>query len=163
VILQFLLAVALGAPARDTYPRQPLDAEHYRFALTLSDSVDRIEGEAKVRLRMLTSGATSVFLDLANVTPARAGKGMAVSQVTLGTTVLRHTHSDDRLTMTLPAPSVAGQVLELTVRYAGIPADGLKIAPTRHGDRAFFSDDGDDRDGAGALPGDLERSPHRGK
>ncbi|MBL8960516.1 MAG: M1 family metallopeptidase [Gemmatimonadetes bacterium] len=136
-----LLALAAAAPARDTYPRQPVDAEHYRFALTLSDSVDRIEGEARVRLRVTAAGVTSVFLDLANATPARSGKGMTVSGVTLGATPLAFRHADDRLTMTLPAASTLGQVLELTVRYRGIPADGLQIKPTRHGDRAFFSDD----------------------
>ena len=39
-----LLATAYSAPLRDTYPRQPIDVEHYRFALTLSDSTDRIVG-----------------------------------------------------------------------------------------------------------------------
>jgi aminopeptidase N len=141
VIFPVLLALAVGSPLRDTYPRQSLDAEHYRFALTLTDSVDRIEGEARVRLRMTAAGVTSIFLDLANASPARAGKGMSVTGVTLGSTTLSFRHTDDRLTMTLPAPSTAGQVLEVTVRYHGIPADGLQIKPTRHGDRAFFSDD----------------------
>ena len=34
----------------DTYPRQRLDVEHYRFALTLSDTTDRIGGEATVQI-----------------------------------------------------------------------------------------------------------------
>lgn len=140
MVLAALFALAASSPVRDTYPRQPLDVQHYRFALTLADSVDRIEGVAHVRMR-LTSALSSVFLDLANPTPARAGKGMTVAGVTLGSTAVPFTHANDRLTMTLPAPAAAGQVLEFTVRYGGIPADGLLIKPTRRGDRAFFSDD----------------------
>jgi aminopeptidase N len=141
VLLSFLLFLGIDASSRDTYPRQPLDVEHYRFALTLADSVDRIEGEARIRVRVLAAGVTSLFLDLANATPARRGKGMSVARVQLGAAALSFTHAGDHLTMTLPAPMVAGQVIELQVTYGGIPADGLQIKPTRHGDRAFFSDD----------------------
>jgi aminopeptidase N len=58
---------------------------------------------------------------------------------------LTFTHRADRLAITLAAPSTEGQVVELTVRYAGIPADGLQIKPDPHGDRAFFSDDWPDK------------------
>ena len=51
----FLLALSLtvcgtAGPivARDTYPRQPIDVEHYRFAVTLGDDTDRITGVAVV-------------------------------------------------------------------------------------------------------------------
>ena len=74
-----LLGTSLAA---DTYPRQPIDLEHYRFALTLSDTTDRIDGEATIRLQVLKAGVTSVSLDLASATPARDGKGMTVQSVT---------------------------------------------------------------------------------
>ena len=51
-----LLLFLAGAAARDTYQRQPLDVEHYHFALTLADSTDRIAGEATVRMRLLAAG-----------------------------------------------------------------------------------------------------------
>lgn len=140
--LSLLFLTLAGAPlSADTYPRQPLDVEHYRFAITLSDATDRIDAEATVRLRMLAAGVSRVALDLANVTPARAGKGMTVQSVASGGQALPFTHASDRLAMTLAAPSRDGQIVELVVRYAGIPADGLQIKPNRHGDRTFFSDD----------------------
>jgi aminopeptidase N len=140
--LSLLFLTLAGAPlSADTYPRQPLDVEHYRFAITLSDATDRIDAEATVRLRMLAAGVSRVALDLANVTPARAGKGMTVQSVASGGQALPFTHESDRLAMTLAAPSRDGQIVELVVRYAGIPADGLQITPNRHGDRTFFSDD----------------------
>jgi aminopeptidase N len=136
-----LLCVAGFTPRLDTYPRQPLDVEHYRFALTLTDTDDRVAGEATVRMKMLSPGVTSVWLDLASVTPARQGRGMTVRAATRRGTPLRFTHADDRLTMTLDTPSTAGETIELVVQYGGIPADGLQIKPNPHGDRSFFSDD----------------------
>ena len=127
--------------AADTYPRQPLDVEHYRFAVTLSDATDRITGEATIRLKLLASGIPTVALDLANATPARQGRGMTVDTVASSGRPLVFTHVADRLSITLPAGSHEGQLVELTVRYSGIPADGLQIKPNRHGDRTFFSDD----------------------
>ena len=145
VLFEGLLFVAALASPFDGYPRQPVDVEHYRFALTLSDSTDRIEGTATVRMKLLAAGLSRVELDLASVTPARAGKGMVVKDVMLAGTALAFTHAGDRLAMTLPAPSTKDQVVEFTVRYAGIPADGLQIKPTRNGDRSFFSDDWPDK------------------
>ncbi len=145
-----LALLALGmAPAalraQDAYPRQPLDVEHYRFALMLSDSTDRIVGEATVRLRFLDAGTRTVSLDLAAATPARQGRGMRVSAVTSAARALAFTQADDRVVITLAAPSAAGQTVELDVQYAGIPADGLQIKPDPHGDRSFFSDDWPDK------------------
>jgi aminopeptidase N len=141
LISLLLLAGARSAPLADTYPRQPLDVEHYRFALTLADSTDRIVGEATVRLRILAPSLTRVELDLAGATSARQGRGMRVSTVTRSGKPLAFTHAADRLVITLDAPSAADGVVELVVRYAGIPADGLLIKPNKHGDRTFFSDD----------------------
>ncbi len=136
-----LIAIASGAfVAADTYPRQPIDVEHYRFAVTLADTTDRIGGEATVRARWLASGVTTVALDLANTTPTRDGKGMTVQRVVSGGRTLAFTHTSDRLVITLPAASREGQIIELAVLYGGVPADGLQIKANRHGDRTFFSD-----------------------
>jgi aminopeptidase N len=131
--------------AADTYPRQPFDVEHYRFALTLSDTTDRVSGEATVRVRMLAAGVRAVTLDLAGTTPTRAGRGMTVERVTAVGASATFTHTADRLTINLPAPSHDRQRIALVIRYAGIPADGLQIKPNRHGDRTFFSDNWPDK------------------
>jgi aminopeptidase N len=139
-VLVLCLATAGASATADTYPRQPIDVEHYRFALTLADTTDRIVVAATVRLRLLADDVPSVALDLAAVTPERAGKGMTVQGVTSVGQALRFAHQADRLIVTLAAPSRKGQVVELVVRYSGIPADGLQIKPNHHGDRTFFSD-----------------------
>lgn len=135
------LSFVASAPTADTYPRQPIDVQHYRFALQLSDSTDRIVGEASIRLRVLPPGVSIVALDLTNTTPARRGRGMAVQSVSRLGRSLRFTHDTDRLVITLDSAMSAGRDLELVVQYAGIPADGLQIKPTKYGDRSFFSDD----------------------
>ena len=142
----FLLAASVvAARPADTSPRQPLDVEHYRFDLTISDTTDRIAGTATVRLRVLAAGVRVVTLDLATETPDRHGRGMHVSAVTSAGVALAFTHQADHLAITLPHPSSAGEELELVVRYAGIPAGGLEIKPNKYGDRAFFSDDWPDK------------------
>ena len=145
-LLSLLLLVSphRSVPA-DGYPRQPLDVEHYRFALQLADTTDRITGEAVVRLRVLPPGLQRVTLDLAGATSERQGRGIRVSAVTRQGTALAFTHTGDRLTITLDSARAAGAVVELVVQYAGIPADGLQIKPTRHGDRSFFSDNWPDK------------------
>ena len=144
-LASLLLIVAAPVGRTDGYRRQPVDVEHYRFVLTLSDSTDRIAGEATVRMRLLAAGLTRVELDLADASSARNGRGMRVSAVRRGGRLLAFTHAADRLAITLAAPSVAGEVLELVVTYSGVPADGLLIKPNRHGDRTFFSDDWPDK------------------
>ncbi|NJK42540.1 MAG: M1 family metallopeptidase, partial [Aquincola sp.] len=49
------------------------------------------------------------------------------------------------MTITLNTAADSGAMLELRIRYAGQPADGLQIKPTPHGDRAFFSDNWPDK------------------
>jgi len=140
-----IMAAAGAAPPADGYPRQSIDVEHYRFALTLTDSTDRIVGEATVRLRSLEPKLRTVTLDLASVSAAHAGRGMTVSAVLRHGHALAFAHTADRLVITLDQPSSAGDVIELVVRYAGIPADGLQIKANKYGDRSFFSDDWPDK------------------
>ncbi len=138
-------AATITSGAVDTYPRQPIDIEHYRFAITLADSTDRIEGEATIRLRLLKAEVRTVALDLADASPVRQGRGMRVSSVTSRGAAVVFAHRDDRLTITLAGASTEGEVIEIVVRYGGIAADGLRITQTKYGDRTFFSDDWPDK------------------
>lgn len=139
--LALLLLPALPTPgAADPYPRQPINVEHYRFALTLADSTDRIEGTATIRLRVLKAGLARIDLDLADARSSRQGRGMRAMTITRAGAPQAFQHTNDRLQITLAPASDSGALVELVVRYAGVPADGLQIKPTPLGDRAFFSD-----------------------
>src|SRR5689334_12194476 len=129
--------VALPVGALDTYPRQPgVHVEHYVFALELSDASDEIRGEATVTIRFTKDGVTSFFLDLA--TPSN-GKGMTTTGVFSDSVPVRYAHAAKRLTITLPRPSRASELWRFTVRYHGIPADGLRAGVNKYNERCFFS------------------------
>jgi aminopeptidase N len=123
--------------ALDTYPRQPgVKIEHYVFALELSDSTDEIRGETTVTIRFTKDSLTSFFLDLA--TPSN-GKGMTTTGVFSDSVPLHYTHTANRLLITLPRPSRASELRRFTIRYHGIPADGLRTGVNKYNERCFFS------------------------
>jgi aminopeptidase N len=143
-----LLAALLGAPdpaVADTYPRQPgVDVLNYSFRLTLSDATDVIEGEATVTARF-AAGVNELSLDLAQPRTSASGPGMTVTSVTEFGTALRFDHGSGRLRIHLARPAAAGERRTVIVRYRGVPAAGLLIAPNKHGDRTFFSDNWPDK------------------
>ena len=126
-------------PPLDTYPKNPaIDALNYAFALTLSDETDMISGEATIDLRFLEAGIDEVRLDL--IEQKADGTGMRVRTVTGADGALEFEHRDDALFIALASPTEAGERRQVTVAYEGVPATGLIIAPNKHGDRTFFSD-----------------------
>ncbi len=138
-----LLAQTVGA---DTYPRQTgVDAVHYVFRLSLSDASEEIAGEATVTVKFLLDKVGDVQLDL---TSASAGQGMTVQSVRRGgvsdvpgpaSDAIVYTHAANRLRLVLPAVSKAGQEFTFTVRYRGVPADGLLQGTNMHGERTIFA------------------------
>ena len=133
VILGMGASLAFG----DTYPRQfNIDAQHYTFRITLNDETDEMVAEATVDIRFVKEGVSEFWLDLASVNGA---KGMTVAEVTSGGAAVRFTHRQDRLTITLPAAAKAGERRQFTVKYRGVPADGLYASKNARGDRGFFS------------------------
>lgn len=134
-----LLAIALAAPAAaDTYPRQPgIDAWHYVFRLTLSDTSPEIQGDATVDLLVTKDGVADAFLDLAS---AAGGKGMTVTSVTIDGRSVSFVHRDNRLALPLPQPARAGRHVRFTIAYHGAPANGLRLIPNKYGEWCAFSE-----------------------
>jgi aminopeptidase N len=145
VALLFVLAAIVAAPCTaeapplpDHYPHQNgIDAQHYVFRLTLSDTTNEIQGVATVTLRFVTDSVSRFWLDFAS--PADSGKGMTVVSVTSDGHPVDYAHDNDRLTITLPSAPAAGELRSFTVTYHGIPADGLRIGKDRYGERSFYS------------------------
>jgi aminopeptidase N len=139
-----LLLTALAASsiriAADTYPRQPgVDAQHYVFRLTLltTDS-NEIQGDATVRLRIVTDGLREAFLDFAS--PSPGGKGMTVTRVTSADQDVAFAHQNGRLRLPLPPGLKAGDEVTFTIAYHGAPANGLRLIENIHGERTAFSE-----------------------
>jgi aminopeptidase N len=132
--------------AADTYPRQTgVDVIHYVFRLALSDTSDEIAGEATVTVKFLLDKVGDLQLDLTTVS---AGKGMTVQSVRRGGAIetpgpasdnVVYTHANNRLRLVLPSASTAGQEFTFTVRYRGIPAEGLLHSTNIHGERTIFA------------------------
>lgn len=141
-IVGVLVAASSALLAADTYPRQhAVDAVHYRFALTVTDTSPWIEGEATVTFRLLAT-VDAIELDLVS---AAGGTGMTVGRVMLGAREVSFVHRDDRLRLPVPAAATSGDELAYTVSYAGVPKDGLRVVPTMHGDWSVFSQNWPDR------------------
>lgn len=137
-VIPFLLyGIPYILSAQDKYPRnEAIDIRHYRFALELNDSTDRIAGETQIDIRF-RKPVSEFELDL--TTPNSAGKGMKVESVTLNGSPLSFEQKNDRLAVRGNS-FVDGQDAKITVRYAGIPLDGLIIGKNKFGDRGFFGD-----------------------
>ncbi|MEO8499771.1 MAG: hypothetical protein ABI565_02565 [Vicinamibacteria bacterium] len=101
---------------------------------------DVIEGEAAITFRVVQDGVPSLALDLVEPRPATPDRGMTVSGVTEAGKPVAFEHAKDRLTVRLDPIARAAQTRTIVVRYRGIPVTGLLIAPNKHGERTFFSD-----------------------
>ena len=122
-----------------TRPQAGIDVQDYDFHLTLSDTTDRIEGTATVRVRITSDTLTAVRLDLIGPPDQPGASGMTVASVSEDGAAVPHAHTADLLRMRLDGLA-AGQTRTVRIRYAGVPADGLIIGTNRHGDRTFFGD-----------------------
>lgn len=148
-LLLFLAMLDLSAsaqpadpgPVQDGYPKNwGIDMLHYAFALQLSDDTDVITGQATIEARYVEPGQSTLRLDLIKQSEALEGKGMTVSRVHRDGHDLPFRHEDNQVFVELGQGVAAHERISVTVEYHGIPATGLKIAPTMHGDRSFFSD-----------------------
>ena len=125
----------------DTYPiNKKIDIKHYSFALTLSDSNDEIIGSTNITIQFKQAGVQNFRLDLINQSIERKGKGMLVDGVYLDKNPISYSHQNDALIINLPSPSSINQSLVFTIKYHGIPSDGLRIGATKFGDRSFFNE-----------------------
>ena len=129
-----LTVFCVAAAFADTYQRQPgVDALHYTFRLTLSDTTNEIEGEATIDVRFIQNQVNELILDLTSATTD--GKGMTVISASVP-----YTHVDNRLRLAVNPAAHSGDRRQFTVRYHGIPGGGLRIIPNKYKERVFFSE-----------------------
>jgi aminopeptidase N len=134
----------------------------YIFRVELTDESDVIQGLTTIDLRFDRPGIVELPFDLIGLSADEAS-GMTVSGVWVAGSPARRQataarvveedrgvaanfeHTENRLLIELPSPSTPGQRLFVTVSYSGIPAAGLEIGDTKHGDRSFFSENWPDK------------------
>jgi aminopeptidase N len=132
--LVILSASALAA-------QQPgIDVLRYRFDITLPDTGARIEVVARVAYRQIQP-TRELLLDLLapmQVASATTGCDRRVSQA-------KAVHDGRRVRITVPAARSERDTSCVTLRYAGVPADGLVIGTDSAGRWRAFGDNWPDR------------------
>ena len=144
IIILFTTALLFVLPLiskADTYPiNKNIDVKHYVFNLSLSDADNEITGTTVVTVNFKEAGMQNFRLDFINKTSVRQDKGMVVDAVSVNNAAVDYTHGNDELIISLPSPSTKNQIVTFTIRYHGIPYDGLRIGSTKFGDRSFFNE-----------------------
>jgi len=125
----------------DQYPiNKNIDIKHYSFQLRLTDSNDEIIGTTQVTVNFKQAGIQNFRLDFINKSTEKKDKGMVVEGVSISNATVKYTHENDALIIYLPKSSVANETITFTIKYHGIPFDGLRIGATKFGDRSFFNE-----------------------
>lgn len=114
-----------------------LNVEHYNLAIDLNDENDAINAKIAVYLRFRKS-VPSFYLDLVSY-DSISGKGMKVDSIFQNNVAVDFKHKNNRLTI-YPKHNFANLTYTYTIKYGGIPEDGLIINKNMHGDRTFFAD-----------------------
>ena len=139
-----LLVVLLGISTlsyADNYPRNyAVDILHYRFELTLSDKSDEIIGQTTIDVLFNTDSSRQLRFDLVNRSAQFQGKGMQIEAVLFDNKPISFVHENNALLIKLSKPFAKNKIASFVVKYRGIPADGLRIGNTKHGERSFFNE-----------------------
>ncbi|MCB0480550.1 MAG: M1 family metallopeptidase [Flavobacteriales bacterium] len=123
---------------QDHYPRdRGFDVTKYTFQLEVTDTNDSIFGEANIAVE-LDAHVSSIFFDLTNVDDQ--GRGMLAYHVSSKRVRLKYVHEKNLITVKYPEAQTIKTKDTITIRYKGIPSDGLIISKNKHGDRTFFGD-----------------------
>ena len=140
----FLLIIVLGTSSichADNYPRNySLDILHYKFELTLSDGTDEIIGKTSIVVLFNTDNSKQLRFDLINRSSELKDKGMLVESVLFENSPVSYKHEKNALFIDLPKSFGKNAIATFVVIYRGVPADGLRIGNTRHGERSFFNE-----------------------
>lgn len=141
VALTTVLSVLAIFCRADNYPRNySIDILHYLFELKLSDNTDEIMGKASITVLFKTNDVKQIRLDLINANGKYLQKGMIVESVSYNNTNAIFTHKNDALLIQLSGAVKKESTITFTIQYRGLPAGGLRIGPTKYGDRSFFNE-----------------------
>ncbi|MFH6769388.1 M1 family metallopeptidase [Gaetbulibacter aquiaggeris] len=120
---------------------QSIDILNYNFHLTLTDESNEIDGLAEITIKFKKS-VTSFDLDL--VEQQSNNIGMKVDAILENNLPIIFKHNSNQLLLNIPE-SKTNDIRIYTIKYHGIPTDGLIISKNKYGDRTFFGDNWPDR------------------
>jgi aminopeptidase N len=114
------------------------DVLHYKYSIELNDNNDTIYGNASIQLKII-SATGSIKLDLVKIN--EAGKGMVVDNIT-GPGIRGFVKDRDsvRIILIPNTRPALNDTVTYTIKYHGVPSDGLIISKNKYGHRTFFAD-----------------------
>ena len=115
---------------------EAIDVLSYRFEVDLNDTTDIIQGTAQIEI-LFKRDVPQFYLDLKNRNSD--GIGMVIEMVLEDGIKIKFCHLNDRINFTAPKTDHQGSRV-YTIKYKGIPRDGLIISENKFGDRTFFGD-----------------------
>ena len=121
IILSFLFASAAAIAQKN------IDAQHYKFQLTINDKNDTIYGKCEMTIKFLQP-CSSFTIQLANQNDK--GQGMIVDEITAlnGNAVQNFTRKPDDLKINLTQAQKENDSAVYLVTYHSIPKNGLIIS-----------------------------------
>jgi aminopeptidase N len=123
---------------QDKYPRNSAtDIIHYSFSITLNDSTNEIDGNAVLSMHFLKA-SDSISLDFTNKNVDSTG--MSVLGAVANSEPAKWKHLGDHITIFFNSTVAANDTANISIKYHGIPSDGLIISENKFGKRVFFSD-----------------------
>ncbi|WP_457616405.1 M1 family metallopeptidase [Lutibacter sp.] len=134
-IFFFLLQTAINA---QNYKQRlnSIDVQNYKLNIAVNDSTNMIYATANISVKFKQI-AKQFYLDLA--TKDNSGKGMIVEAVFQNNDTILYTHNNNQLYI-YPKKITTDSTYTYTIKYRGIPKDGLIISENLYGDRTFFGD-----------------------
>ncbi|NLP58613.1 M1 family metallopeptidase [Lutibacter sp. B1] len=134
-ILLFLFNISLKA---QNYQQNlsTIDIEHYKLAIEVNDSTNSINAKMAISLKF-KKNVTAFNLDF--VQKDSTGKGMTIEYILQNNDTVPFIHSNNTIKITTKKPNLT-DVFTYTIKYNGVPKDGLIISENIYGDRTFFGD-----------------------
>ena len=133
VVIVFILSCSI------VVAQSNIDVLHYKFDITLNDKNDTVYGQAIIKLSFLQpDNSFSLDLNMQN----KQGKGMKIDKVysTRATEVKNFVTVKDKVSIVLSKAASKNDTMTFSIRYHGIPKEGLIISENRYGQRTFFAD-----------------------
>ncbi|MDQ6902928.1 MAG: M1 family metallopeptidase [Bacteroidota bacterium] len=115
-----------------------IDVLHYRFEISLNDTNNNIEGKAGI-IFLIKKPTSLVSLDLTSINET-TGKGMKVSSIEEGNKKLKFIQEHDIINIYFDESLSINIQKNISISYAGVPADGLIIDKNKFKQRTFFAD-----------------------
>ena len=115
---------------------ESIDILNYKFNLTLTDESNDIEGLAEITVKF-NKPITIFNLDL--VEQQSNNSGMKVEAVLENNLPISFKHNSNQLLLNIKETKT-DYIRVYSIKYHGIPADGLIISKNKYGDRTFFGD-----------------------